>query len=342
MRIRVLSRALNSKIALCNLFLFLLCCLVFTGESSAKEVISIQTYHERISESIQYLESRQGKLTQEDALFLKKNFSKRLNIECGTKDQVLLDYHGIHHWIQKAINKKNGKKQLIVHLKNLLSQTPVGKEKLLDTLTWEESQRHLNDVFSEKEFRYLDDKTRPNWLAYLTKILQSIRKWLKSNFHPPRWIQGTWVEYIIYGLYVVVLIFGFLLILRIVRAFGPTGWRWKEPRFMMKPEKKAPQKDWRKWRDAARKEAEVGAYRNGIRCLVLSVRMEAHQMGWWIYKPETTNMEHLAGVQGPDSRLNALNKLTRLHERTWYGLKQPGKAQFEESINWIQQMGCTL
>jgi len=342
MRIRFLSRALNSKIAICKFFLLLLSGLIFTGESSAQEVISLQAYHQRIRESIQYLESRQGKLNQEEALFLKKSFTGKLKIEYGTKDQVLLDYPGIHHWIQKTKKNENGKKQLIVHLKNLLSQTPVGKEKLLRTLTWEESQNRLNEVFSEKEFRYLNDKTRPNWLAYLTKILQSIGKWLKSNIRPPSWIEGTWAEYVIYGLYVAVLIFGLLLILRIIRAFGPTGWRWKEPRFKMKPEKKSPQKDWRKWRDAAHKEAEEGAYRNAIRSLFLSVLMEGHQMGWWTYKPETTNMEHLAGVQGPDSRLNALYKMTRLHERIWYGLKQPGKAQFEESINWIQQMGCTL
>ena len=320
----------------------MLFCHVFTGESYAQEVISLQTYHERISASIQYLKSGQGKLTQEGTLSLGKNFPRGLKIQYETKDPVLLDYHGIHHWIQEAKNNEKGKKQLIVHLEYLLAQTSIGKEKLLRTLTWDESQNRLNDVFSEKEFRYLNEKNLPNWLVYITKILQSIGKWLKSYIHPSGRIEGKWFEYIIYGLYVVVLIFGFLLILRIIRAFGPTGFRWKEPRFKMKPEKKAPQKGWRQWRDAAHKEADKGAYRNAIRSLFLSVLMEGHQMGWWIYKPDMTNMEHLAGVQGPDSRLNALNKLTRLHERTWYGLKQPSKAQFEESINWIKQMGCTL
>ena len=342
MRIRFLPKILRSTIAIGKSLLLLLSCLIFAGESNAQEVISLQAYHQRIRESIQYLESQQGKLTREERVSLEKSFSEGLKIEYGTKDQVPLDYHGIHYWIQKAEKNEEGKKQLIIYLNNLLSQTPIGEEKLLRTLTWEESQNRLNDVFSEKEFRHLDDKTRHNWLAYLTKILESIGKWLKSHILPNRWIQGKWVEYVTYGIYFVVLIFGFLLVLWITRAFGPTGWRWKEPRLRMKPEQKVLQKDWRQWRDAARKEADEGAYRNAIRSLFLSVLMEGHQMGWWIYKPEATNMEHLAAVQGPDSRLSPFNKLTRLYEKTWYGLKQCGQAQFEESINWMRQMGCTL
>ena len=239
MRIGFFSKTLRSKTARCKLFLLLLFCLIFSGESSAQEVISLKAYHQRILKSIQYLESQQGKLTQNEIVSLEKGFPKGLRIEYGEKDQVLLDYHGMHEWIQKAQKNEEGKKQLIVHLKSLLSQTLIEKEPLPRTLTWAESQNRLNDVFSEKEFRYLDDKTRSNWLVYLTKILEYIGKWLRSHILPARWIRGKWIEYLTYGIYFVVLVFGSLLVLRIFRSSGPVGWRWKEPRLRMNPEKKA-------------------------------------------------------------------------------------------------------
>jgi hypothetical protein len=101
-----------------------------------------------------------------------------------------------------------------------------------------------------------------------------------------------------------------------------------------------PEKDWLTWRGQALSKAQRGAFREAIRSLFVSVLMEGHHRGWWIYEPETTNREHLARVEGPAERRQALRKLTELYERSWYGLGHPGREEFRKCQEWLEQMGA--
>ena len=101
------------------------------------------------------------------------------------------------------------------------------------------------------------------------------------------------------------------------------------------------ERDWTLWRDEARKKALEGAFRDAIRSLFVSVLMEGHQRGWWMYEPEATNREHLAHVEGPKERREALQRLIDLYEKAWYGLGQPGREEFQESEQCLRQIGGT-
>jgi hypothetical protein len=68
------------------------------------------------------------------------------------------------------------------------------------------------------------------------------------------------------------------------------------------------------------------------------VLLEGHSKGWWEYRPETTNTEHLLHLQGPRERLEALHHLTESYERAWYGLREPSREEFLNCRGWRQRM----
>jgi hypothetical protein len=149
-------------------------------------------------------------------------------------------------------------------------------------------------------------------------------------------IHGKWIVFLTYG---VVLILGGIVIIWIIRSFGPVAWRRKRPKSIPPPGTESlPEKGWWAWREEAHKKAEQGAFREAIRFLFISVLVEGHQKGWWIYEPEATNREHLARVEDHRHRHEALQKLTELYELAWYGLTQPGKEAFLDCEKWTQRL----
>jgi hypothetical protein len=136
-----------------------------------------------------------------------------------------------------------------------------------------------------------------------------------------------------------VLILGAILIVWVNRLFGPVAWRWKHPSADPSVSFRSPsEKDWWAWRGEANKKAREGAYREAIRFLFISVLMEGHQKGWWIYEPEATNREHLARVEDHAERRKALQRLIERYELAWYGLRQPGEKDFQDCEKWVHQM----
>ena len=72
--------------------------------------------------------------------------------------------------------------------------------------------------------------------------------------------------------------------------------------------------------------------------IFVSVLMEGHQLGWWIYKPGATNKEHLAHVEGQSERNPLLRKLVAHYEKAWYGLGKPGQQEYRDCEEWVRQM----
>ncbi|MGD8383411.1 MAG: DUF4129 domain-containing protein, partial [Syntrophobacterales bacterium] len=91
-------------------------------------------------------------------------------------------------------------------------------------------------------------------------------------------------------------------------------------------------------REEAKKKAQEGAFREAIRSLFISVLMEGHQKGWWLYEPEATNREHLSRVEGQSERREALQRLIDRYELAWYGLRQPGMEEFRDCERWVQRL----
>ena len=78
----------------------------------------------------------------------------------------------------------------------------------------------------------------------------------------------------------------------------------------------------------AQKYVLKGAFRDAIRYHFVSVLMQGHEQGWWIYEPEATNREHLNRMGEHSERREALKRLTEIYERAWYGLGNPAKEDF--------------
>jgi hypothetical protein len=141
------------------------------------------------------------------------------------------------------------------------------------------------------------------------------------------------MEYVFYG---VILGGVFLLAFWIFRTFGPVDWRFRDLKIKAGAERKTPGMDWQGSREASRQKGERGEYREAIRLFFISVLMEGHERGWWVYRREATNREHLGGVEGSMERREALRKMIQAYENAWYGHESPEKESFLQCAEWLR------
>jgi hypothetical protein len=91
-------------------------------------------------------------------------------------------------------------------------------------------------------------------------------------------------------------------------------------------------------REESRSKGEEGAYREAVRLFFISVLMEGHERGWWVYRREATNREHLIGVEASKARREALGKMIQVYENAWYGHESPGKETLLQCGEWLRLM----
>ena len=148
-------------------------------------------------------------------------------------------------------------------------------------------------------------------------------------------VSGQWMEYVVYG---VILGGVLLLVLWILRTLGPVGWRFRDLKIKSDLERKASGMDWKALREESRHKGEKGAYREAIRLFFISVLVEGHGRGWWVYRREATNREHLSDVEGSKERREALGKMIQVYENAWYGHESPGKEALLQCAEWLRLM----
>jgi hypothetical protein len=305
------------------------------------ESISFKDYQSRIQTAIEYLESGEGALQEGDTSYLKDLFPSGLVVQDIGGEGVRADQRGLLRWAQEEDERPGGRSELRTHLKSLLNQLSwqETRDETIGGSAWEEKRRLLEEVYDAREFRHLKKQRTPPWKAYLEERLRALGNWLRELLGPVgRVLPDGWIQF---PLYLFILILGGILIVWIFRSVGPIGWRWRQTKMrQFQEEINDPEKDWLTWRGQALSKAQRGAFREAIRSLFVSVLMEGHHRGWWIYEPETTNREHLARVEGPAERRQALRKLTELYERSWYGLGHPGREEFRKCQEWLEQMGA--
>jgi hypothetical protein len=214
-----------------------------------------------------------------------------------------------------------------------------GPETPLAGKEWDRARKTLDGIYSTSEFAHLKDQKPSLWGEFVEKYLKALSGWIREHLRNIAGIEGKWADYIIYGVYGFILLAGCFVIFLILRSFGPVGWGFgRSKRALPEPEKIAPM-DWVRWRDDARSHASKGAFRDAIRALFVSVLMEGHEKGWWIYEPEATNREHLARVEGPGERRAALKSFMNLYERAWYGLGNPDQTDYRQGEAYLQTIG---
>jgi hypothetical protein len=316
----------------CSLFLLLLSLFC---DCSWGNALSLEEYRSSIQEALSRVESEKDKLKSEESAFLENHFPPRLDVNTKSGEAVQVDNGFLLRWVKESQETDQGREALIAHLIALRNQIAfVDIPLALSEDRWGESLARLQKVFSAKEFQDLEEVNDPPWLVFLMKLLKEIVEWLER--HPGAIsAPGAWMEYVFYG---VILGGLFLVVLWIVRTFGPVGWRFRDLKIKSDLERKASGMDWQALREESRCKGEKGAYRDAIRLFFISVLMEGHERGWWVYRREATNREHLSGIEGSQERRDALRKMVQVYENSWYGHESPGNEALLQCAEWLRLM----
>ncbi len=322
----------SALLRMCSLFPLL---LAFFCDCSWGSVLSLEEYRSSIQEALSRLESGKGQLKSEESAFLENHFSPHLDVNTKSGEAVQVDNRSLLSWVKQAQEDNQGREALIAHLNALRNQISfVDKPIALSEDRWGESLVRLQNVFSAKEFQGLEEVKDPAWMVFLSEVLKKVIDWLNRHGGAIQ-SSGKWMEYVFYG---VILGGVFLLVLWILRTLGPVGWRFRDLKMKSGQERKSPGMDWQALREESRHKGETGAYREAIRLFFISVLLEGHERGWWVYRREATNREHLSGIEGSQERRDALGKMVRVYENAWYGHESPGKEAFLQCAEWLRLM----
>jgi hypothetical protein len=317
--------------------LVLLCFLLTGGSRVWAEPISVAEYRLRIQEALAHLEEGEGEIEPEKVSWFREKFPPDLVVEDPNGERFLVDRKDLFRWAKDAEDSPQGRKRLAAYQQALLQEISWWTgETFSEASRWDEYRTLLDDVYRGEEFKYLRKREDPAWRQYIARLIENFGMWLQDHLGFLDSMRAGWIVYVAYG---IVLVLGAILIIWIIRLFGPVGWRWK---YTSAPPssstKTSPERNWRSWRQEAKKKAQEGAFREAIRSLFISVLMEGHQKGWWLYEPEATNREHLARVEGQGERREALQRLIDRYELAWYGLRQPGMEEFKDCERLAQRL----
>jgi len=319
----------RALLRVCSLFLLL---LSFFCDCSWGNALSLKEYRSSILEALSRVESEKGPLKPEECAFLDEHFPPQLDVNTKSGEAVQVDNGSLLRLVKESRETDQGREALIAHLKALCNQISfVDKPIPLSEDRWRESLARLEKVFSAKEFQDLEEVKDPPWMVFLMKVLKELMEWLESHYGGTN-VSGQWMEYVFYG---VILGGVILLLLWIFRSLGPVGWRFRDLKIKSDLERKASGMDWQTLREESRNKGEKGAYREAIRFFFISVLMEGHERGWWVYRREATNREHLSGVEGSSESREALGNMIQLYEKAWYGHESPGKEALLQCAEWL-------
>ena len=302
--------------------------------------LSLDEYLSRIRESAGLLESGEGKLTETQGKFLRDRFPLRQDVSKGQGEVFRVDNRILQRWIDGAEGSPDGRGDLLTHLKTLTEHLSSRREGLPSVgLFRDKGRQTLEEVYDRDEFRHLKATDASPWKVYLAELLQRVLAWLSEHGGFLEGMPLAWISYAVYGLLILA---GLLAMVWIARSADWPGWRWSRPRIREAQtqggEAASPAARWTDLRADADSRAERGDLREAVRLFFVSVLLEGHSKGWWEYRPEATNREHLAFVGGPEERRDAFRKLTDLYERTWYGVRNPDRKAFAACREWLRRM----
>ncbi len=324
-----------------QLFVFILTSLLtlcFQSGDAGADTISIQEYRTRIQKAIECFKTQDGEILPEEESWLKETFPEELHVQDNDGESILLNCRDILFWSDKSTETEQNRERFLVHLRALHKQLSVnlkGLEKIRQD--WEPRRKTLNEVYQLKEFRHLKKKQVPAWVKEIEDWLNSLGKWIKDNIGILDNV-STNLELVLQILYGAILILSIFIILWIARLFGWSGWQSKKLKIQIRSLKQDKKLDWAEWREDAQKKALDGTFRDAIRSFFISVLMQGHEQGWWIYEPEATNSEHMKRLRMGSERHDALKELIDIYERAWYGMGNPGKDEFKACEQCLFQM----
>lgn len=327
----------------CASLVLLTLALVFPSDSASGDTIPFEEYLSRLHRSLDSTRSGEAPMEPEEIERQKALFPSGLRVKTGEGADVRLNREDLIRWMDEAGKSSEARQSLARHLESVIRQV-AGERTAIAWMDeqWEQSRARLEAIYRLKEFRGLREEAPPPWLASILALLEKLRKWLGGAVKTLGGkMPGRWVVYVFYG--VILAAAGFLLFV-LFRSFGPVGWRWRSASEGMKtmPKAKTVDMDWKRWRQQAMEKASAGSFREAVRFFFVSVLLEGHHHGWWMYNPEATNREHLAQVEGPADRREALKQMIGLYEKVWYGRAEAGQESFHRCSEWLRQMEAAL
>ena len=330
MRFKPLLKVLTSGLVLILL-------LLTVGTMGWADSISLSEYQSRIQETVERLKGNDGKLLPEEISWVRKKLPPNLMVNNLGEQPVPVDRKEIMRWTDEVENCPQARERLVAYLKATSRQISEEDQRIPnDVPNWQESRALLDEVYAAREFKHLVERKDPAWKKFVLRLLEAVGNWLKEHFGALDGFSFNWIGYLVWG---IVLILGAILVAWIIALLGPVGWRWKRPRATpAKHRETPPEKDWRALRKQAYERASQGSFREAIRYIFLSVLLEGDQKGWWIYEPESTNIEHLSRVRNQVQRYEPLQKLIERYERAWYGLGKPGEKEFQDCEKLVHRM----
>jgi hypothetical protein len=312
----------------------------FVGKAASAAFLSLDEYLSRIGESVSLIESGEGTLSEAQGRLLRDRFPLRQDVSKGQGEVFRVDNRILQRWIDGAEGSPGGRGDLLAHLKTLSEHLSSRRGGLPSVGLFQDKGRQtLEEVYNRDEFRHLKATDASPWKAYLAELLQRVLAWLSEHAGFLKGMPLAWISYAVYGLLILA---GLLVMVWIVRSADRPGWRWRRSGIREAQtqggEAASPAVRWTDLRADADSRAERGDLREAVRLFFVSVLLEGHSKGWWEYRPEATNREHLAFLGGPEERRDAFRKLTDLYERTWYGVKNPDRKAFAACREWLRRM----
>jgi hypothetical protein len=299
--------------------------------------LTLEEYRSRVKDGVNLLQSREGDVQGEEMATLEEWFPPEFSVTNARGEVIQVDGNTARQWINEARISPDGRKKLLEYLRALSEQLAWEKKEFpMTTSEWSKSRASLDQVYRAREFRPLQETKPPAWRAYLKDLLMQLMEWLRKHVGS---IEGIRLRYIQYALYGVLVFTGIILMAWVLRSSGFLGWRWKRRKIKHASVAiRSPEVGWQALRAEADRKAREGAFREAIRSFFVSVLMEGHGRGWWVYQREATNKEHFARVEGSEQRRNALRQLIDLYEEAWYGLGKPREESFRKCKEWLSQM----
>ncbi len=320
------------------LVLVALLTLFFQWEDTWADTISIQEYQTRIQKAIDCFKTQDGEILPEERSWLKETFPDELHVQDKHGETILLNCRDILFGPDKSAEPEQNRAHFIVHLKALHQQLSVNLKSLEEICQdWEQHRKTLDEVYRLKEFQHLKKMQEPVWMKYIEDLLKSLGRWIKDNIGVLDNV-STDLDLAIQIFYGAILFLSIVIILWVARLFGWSGWQSKELKIQAHSLKQEKKLDWASWREDAQKKALDGTFRDAIRSFFVSVLMQGHEQGWWIYEPEATNSEHMKRLEMHSERSDALKGLIDIYEKAWYGMGDPGKDEFQKCEQCLFQM----
>jgi hypothetical protein len=99
-------------------------------------------------------------------------------------------------------------------------------------------------------------------------------------------------------------------------------------------------KHWRTWLAEARAAAQQGNWRDAIHLAYWAGISQLESSGAWTPDSARTPREYLLLIKANNPSRGELAALTRDFERIWYGSQPAGDAEFSQSLQHLERLGC--